>query len=157
MKVQDFFSLVQLGVGIHAGTAILQLAAEFGIPPVERRFLIVERWVNEEKKVGKCVVRLEEALTDIFFDIVIFREQYFQEYRMFSKYLFGCAGILAIFLIVMSFMSDVDISWPVGVALSVVNFAPACVLYTLLSRRVSKASNPIVAKIENLENTLRRI
>jgi hypothetical protein len=37
MKYGDLSSIVQLGVGLHVGTAVLQLLLDFGATPLERR------------------------------------------------------------------------------------------------------------------------
>jgi hypothetical protein len=37
MKNGDLSSVVQLGVGLHVGTAVLQIFADFGVTPLERR------------------------------------------------------------------------------------------------------------------------
>ena len=36
MKYGDFSSVVQLGVGLHVGTALLQLYGELGVQPLVR-------------------------------------------------------------------------------------------------------------------------
>ena len=43
MKYGDLASIVQLGVGLHVGTAVLQLYGELGVQPLERKISGIRR------------------------------------------------------------------------------------------------------------------
>jgi hypothetical protein len=53
MTFGDFSSLVQLGVGLHAGTALFQLLSEFGVAPLERRLGRLEDYVRNVAPTDK--------------------------------------------------------------------------------------------------------
>src|SRR5262245_21822083 len=84
IKYGDFSSLVQLGVGLHVGTALLQLYSEFAVAPLTRtlgrtRSLFL---APQDDRPSKAIEEELEALESRY---EIFKIQLFYEYR---KYVF---------------------------------------------------------------------
>jgi hypothetical protein len=105
MKYGDFTSLVQLGVGLHVGTALLQLYGELGVEPLAR---VLERTRSlfaapEEERPPKPI---EEELERLESRYEIFKIRLFQEYRKYVFFNLGAAGILAVILITLAFKTD---------------------------------------------------
>jgi hypothetical protein len=152
MKVQDFFSVVQLGVGIHAGTAILQLSGELGIAPVERRVAALQSWLQEEKETGHDLEDENDKLSIIRSDITVYRIRYEKLYRRSVGWTFTFGCVLAIGLAVMSFIADAQIHEPWGTAIIVMCFLPATVIFAYLWHTSSSNLVPIKRKLSALED-----
>jgi hypothetical protein len=88
MKYGDFSSLVQLGVGIHLGTALLQLYGELGVQPLVRTIARIESLFVDETELPKDV---EDELRRLECDFDIFKIRLFNEYKSFVK-LRGCVS-----------------------------------------------------------------
>jgi hypothetical protein len=105
MKYGEFSSLVQLGVGLHVGTAVLQLYGELGVQPLLRaiartRSLFVG---PEDERPPK---EIEDDLDRLESRYEIFKIRFFKEYK---KYVLGnsiVAVALAITLTVLAFKAD---------------------------------------------------
>lgn len=160
--MQDFFSIVQLGVGIHAGTAILQLSGELGVGPVERRVNSLQLWLEEEKaEIGekaaaqeKQLEEFDERLSILRTDISIYRVRYERLYRRSIYGTFGFAGGLSFTLAIMSFLADSDISIVLGLLLVLLCFVPATLIFANLWQVSSNALTSIRQKVTDLENRL---
>lgn len=89
MSLSDFSSVLQLGVGLHAGTALLQPILEFASTPIvaraERLARIAELRVDRLRRTGKPHSRAETLLNDLN-DIrgllALDRVLFFQEYKI---------------------------------------------------------------------------
>jgi hypothetical protein len=88
MKYGEFSSIVQLGVGLHVGTAVLQLYGELGVEPLSRaiartRSLFV---APEQERPPK---HIENDLDRLESRYEIFKIRLFKEYK---KYVLGNAS-----------------------------------------------------------------
>jgi hypothetical protein len=155
MNVQDFFAIVQLGVGIHAGTAILQLSGELGVAPVERRIDALEAWIRQEKERGFELEDNSERLALIRVDLIVFRARYDRLYTNSVRMTFAFGSLITLMLAVMSFFAQTEISACVGVFIVSVSVFPAIAIFVRLWRISSKALDPIKAKITSVENAIR--
>jgi hypothetical protein len=153
MKVQDFFSIVQLGVGIHVGTAILHLIGEFGVAPVERRIENIAIWLREESAASIKLEDEEEELKDIQLLVHIYTE-YTNEYRKLAIGMIGVAGVLAFALAIMSFVADSDISILVALGLVLLSFIPATIAFAYMLQKATAALAPIIRQVDGMERSM---
>jgi hypothetical protein len=102
MKYGDFASLVQLGVGLHVGTALLQLYGELGVAPLAR-VLSRTRSLFAAPENERPPKAIEEELERLESRYEIFRVRLFKEYRKYVFFNLFAAGLLAIILTVLAF------------------------------------------------------
>jgi hypothetical protein len=109
MKYGDLSSIVQLGVGLHVGTAVLQLYGELGIAPLERRISRIRRlfWVPESERPPR---ELEEELNWVESRYELFKIEFFREYRWCVVLNSVVALVLCILLIAIALKADDQIS-----------------------------------------------
>jgi hypothetical protein len=105
MKYGDLSSIVQLGVGLHVGTAVLQLYGELGVAPLERRIARIKRLFSLPEAERPCR-DLEEELNWVESRYGLFKIEFFREYRWCVALNSAVAVILAGFLIVIAFKAD---------------------------------------------------
>jgi hypothetical protein len=109
MKYGDFSSLVQLGVGLHVGTALLQMYGEIGVAPLVRtigraRSLFL---APEGERPPKA---LEDELDRLESKYEIFKIRLFQEYRKYVRINSIIATALAIILVVIAYKAQDDVA-----------------------------------------------
>jgi hypothetical protein len=153
--VQDFFTVVQLGVGIHAGTAILQLSGEFGIAPVERRVDNIARWLGEEREENNILSEQEDQLKAIKARIYIYKLQYAYVYRKQVYIMLGFAAGLLFCLDIMSFVAEADISLLIGLSLVLLCVFPAALYFAYLWQQSTAALAPIERAVSRMEEAIR--
>jgi hypothetical protein len=105
MNYGDFSGLVQLGVGLHLGTALLQLYGELGVQPLVRtigrtRSLFV---VPQDQRPPKAI---EEELDRLESRYEIFKIQLFHEYKRYVAANSVVAVILTVVLIILTFKAE---------------------------------------------------
>lgn len=105
MKYGDFASLVQLGVGLHVGTALLQLYGELGVAPLTRA-LGRTRSLFAAPNNERPPAIIEEELERLESRYEIFKVRLFKEYRKYVFFNLGAAGLLAGMLIGIAFKTD---------------------------------------------------
>ena len=105
MKYGDLSSIVQLGVGLHVGTAVLQLYGELGIAPLERRILRIKK-LFQLPKSQRPSHELEEELSWVESRYELFKIEFFREYRWCVILSSVVAVILAVFLVVIAVKAD---------------------------------------------------
>lgn len=108
MKNGDFASVVQLGVGLHVGTALLQLYSELGLQPIDR-VLDRIRSLYQMPQTDQPSAELFEELTLVESQYEIFKIQFFSEYRYLIVINSVIACILAVVLIAFGFVAQYDI------------------------------------------------
>jgi hypothetical protein len=153
MKYGDFSSLVQLGVGLHAGTILLQLYGEFGMQPLARAlertrslFLLPDA-ERPPKDIEQELDRLESKYE-------IFKIRLFYEYRTYVFINSGVAVALGAILILLAFKADDPIpdnsEW-IPILMAALSVVPApvslCVLWFDAAQRVK----PLTTKADELE------
>jgi hypothetical protein len=153
MKYGDFSSLVQLGVGLHVGTALLQLYGELGVQPLVRtigrtRSLFL---VPEGERPPKTI---EDELDRLESKYEIFKIQLFKEYRNHVAINSIVAIILAIILIILAFKADDPISenWEwTTVFMAAFSIFPAPITLGVLWFDAGKRVKPMKAEADKLE------
>jgi hypothetical protein len=127
MKYGDLSSIVQLGVGLHVGTAVLQLYSELGMAPMERRLARIRDLFKLPE--GDCPPPdLGEELARLEGRYGLFKIVFFKRYRWLVMVNSGIAAVLAVFLIIIACKAGDDIlegyEWFPVVAISLA-FIPA--------------------------------
>lgn len=153
MKYGDFSSVVQLGVGLHVGTALLQLYGELGVQPLVR---VLDRTrslflVPESERPPKD---LEEELARIESRYEIFKIQLFQEYRKFVRMNSIAAIVLAIILVIIAYKAQEDVAegyeWQT-VLMFALSLLPAPITLGVLWVDASRQVKPIKEQADDLE------
>ncbi|MEA2891352.1 MAG: hypothetical protein QOI05_2145 [Bradyrhizobium sp.] len=133
MKYGDLSSIVQLGVGLHVGTAVLQLYSEFGMAPLERRLARI-RDLFKLPEGESPSPELREELDRLEGRYGLFKIGFFKQYRWFVAINSIIATVLAVFLIIIACKAD-DIldryEWFAVVAISL-SFIPAPLMLGVL-------------------------
>lgn len=153
MKYGEFSSVVQLGVGLHVGTAVLQLYGELGVQPLSRaiartRSLFV---APEQERPPKDI---EEDLDRLESRYEIFKIRLFKEYK---KYVLGnaiVAATLAFVLTLLAFKYDDTITeaWePAMVFLVGLSLLPAPVSLSVLWFDADRQLKPMKLEADALE------
>ena len=150
MKYGDFSSLVQLGVGLHAGTALLQLYGEFGLQPIERAIARV-RDVLEPNAAS-----LRGKLAQVEAELAIFKIQLFNEYKRHVRINFVVAIILTLFLIYISFFAECTIDFTWALVFLAFSCLPAPITLLVLWFDASKQIRPLRSRLNALEQSALR-
>jgi hypothetical protein len=134
MKYGDLSSIVQLGVGLHVGTAVLQLYSEFGMAPMERRLARIRDLFK--LPTGECPSpELREELDRLEGRYGLFKIVFFKQYRWFVAGNSIIAAVLAVFLIIIACKAADDIrdgyEWFAVAAMSL-SFIPAPLMLGVL-------------------------
>jgi hypothetical protein len=153
IKYGDFSSLVQLGVGLHVGTALLQLYGELAVKPLTRtlgrtRSLFL---APQDERPPKAI---EEELEELESRYEIFKIQLFYEYRWYVFFNLVVAVVLAITLVILAYKAEDPITqdwfWTtIGmVALSIL---PGPISLAALWFDASSQVRPLCQEAEKLE------
>jgi hypothetical protein len=153
MKYGEFSSLVQLGVGLHVGTAVLQLYGELGVQPLVRaiartRSLFV---VPEDERPPK---EIEDDLDRLESRYEIFKIRLFKEYKKFVLANSIVALTLAITLTVLAFKADDLISeaWePLTILFVFFSIFPAPITLGVLWFDADRQVKPMKQEADALE------
>ncbi len=134
MKYADLSTIVQLGVGLHLGTAVLQMYSELGMAPMERRLARIRDLFKLPD--GQCPSsELREELDRLEGRYGLFKIGFFKRYRWLVAVNSGIAVILAVFLIVIACYAGDTISeeyeWFIVIAVGL-SFIPAPLMLAAL-------------------------
>jgi hypothetical protein len=147
MKYGDFASLVQLGVGLHAGTALLQLYGDIGLAPLVRRISRIRGLAD----IGAMPEDVIDDLMRLESDFEIFQIQHFNAYKKFVKANFGFAVGLVVLLIFLAYMADSEIPVEVTVGVVALSIFPGPLTLAVLWFDASNSSKQIRDRAERLE------
>jgi hypothetical protein len=152
MKYGDFSSLVQLGVGLHIGSAILQLYGEIGAEPLVRTLSRIQAIVTEPSKP-----ELTDAKADyeqLASDYEIFKIRLFNEYKRYIKINSVVAAMLMILLVVLAFKANdpIEGDWiTITISIIALSVLPALVTLGSLWIDASQLVGPMRARANTLE------
>jgi len=153
MKYGDLSSIVQLGVGLHIGTAVLQLYGELGIAPLERRISRIRRLfrVPEAERPSR---ELEEELNLVESRYELFKIEFFREYRWCVVLNTAVAIALAVLLVVIALKADDQISdgyeWFAVLAIAT-SYLPAPCIFGSLWVDAQRRVKPLEVKADGIE------
>lgn len=127
MKYGDLSSIVQLGVGLHVGTAVFQLYGELGLAPMERRLNGIRSLFQLPAEQRPSPPLLDE-LTILEGRYTLFKVSFFQRYRWCVIADSAVAAILALLLVIIACKAEDVISegftWFIVLAVGL-SFLPA--------------------------------
>jgi hypothetical protein len=158
MKLNDFSSVLQLGVGLHTGTVLLQSVAEFASSPMTIRLArlakIAELRCNAKGgSSDSCEVLHEQAL-DLQADLETKKVQFFNEYRIAAK-LNACVAVLLFAVLAWAAIdSDAMVSVSLAAFLIGLSFAPAAISLIVLWRRWQRNTESLRKQIDELDRRL---
>jgi len=150
MKYGDFSSLVQLGVGLHVGTAILQLYGEIGAEPLVRTLARIKGLLADQPEPSDLRDQYEQLASD--YDI--FKIRLFNEYKKYIKINAGVAIGLVVTLTIIAFKSDdpIDDYWTmITVPIVGLSILPAVCTFAALWHDASRLVAPMKARADKLE------
>jgi|SRR6185312_16388100 len=155
MKYGDFSSLVQLGVGLHAGTAILQMYGEIGVQPMLR---IIARIKSVLDDTNPEFGRFSADLNRLESDFEIFRIRLFNEFKFLIVVNAVFCVVLLLGLIFVSYQAEVEIPAEVSVVLVALSVLPSPITLAVLWHNASKEMKPMMDRAAELEkSTLRSL
>ena len=154
MKYVDFASLVQLGVGLHAGTALLQTYGEIGVQPFMRTLERIRALVDESEKEDDVVRDKFEELSANF---DIFRIQLFNEFKKYVLINSLVAAVLVICLVIISYKAEASLSEGAAAFFVILSIAPAPITLGALWFDASQRLKPLKRRAETLESELLKL
>jgi hypothetical protein len=158
MKYGDFASLVQLGVGLNVGTALLQLYGELGVAPLAR---VLERTRSLftapfEERPPKAI---EEELERLESRFEIFKIRLFHEYRKYVFFNLSAAVVLAAILVTIAFKADDPITekWEwTAILMSALSVLPGPISLAVLWIDANRQMKPMRQTADDLETRATR-
>jgi hypothetical protein len=149
MKYGDFSSLVQLGAGLHVGTALLQVYGELGVQPLVRTIVRIRSLFGDEKE--RPPKETEDELNKLESDFEVFKIRLFNEYKRYVKINSVVAVILVIMLIVLAYKAEDMISAELTIVIVALSVLPAPLTLGALWVDAAREIRPIVAQANDLE------
>ena len=125
MKLVDFSSLIQLGVGLHAGTAFLQFVSEFANVPLSKKLQRLHNIIVEKSKKNEAYREMTEGILDLISDLDLKIVQIFNEYKVAVIINILVAAILTALLVWASFCTETVLSLKEALVISFVSILPA--------------------------------
>lgn len=147
MKYGDFSSLVQLGVGLHLGTALLQMYGDLGEAPFKRQLARIRMLVTAADPSSS----LRDGLRSLEGDYEIFKIQFFNEYRKYIKINAAVAVLLVIVLALISFKNDDSLPGLIGILFLYCSVIPAPTTLAFLWSDAARALRPLKDRADDLE------
>ena len=150
MKYGDFSSLIQLGVGLHVGTALLQLYGEIGVQPLVRAITRTRSLFTDEKE--RPPKAIEDELVKLESDFDIFKIRFFNDYK---KYLIAnsvVAILLVVALIVVSYKSEDPVPVELTIIFVALSVLPAAITLCVLWLDAGHEVKQMKATADDLES-----
>ncbi|WP_314959020.1 hypothetical protein [Bradyrhizobium cosmicum] len=158
MKYGDFASIVQLGVGLHIGTAVLQLYGEIGAEPLVRALSRIRTSIDDLDQARGREARDEyEQLAS---DYEIFKIRLFNEYKNYIKINSLVASTLFVLLVAIAFKNDdpIEGEWMmVTIPIVAMAFLPALATLGSLWFDASRLANALKVRADALEQRVLRL
>lgn len=154
MILGDFSSMVQLGVGLHAGTALFQSIFELAGTPMANRIARLAELAEIKTKAESSLQEQLDTAHDILGDLESRRIMFLRDYKNLVLANGGVAIGLVVALTFISFDAQEVISWPVGAFLVALSIVPAAISLIFLCNSWNKKMGPLRASIETLERAL---
>lgn len=152
MKYGDFASLVQLGAGLHIGTALLQTYGEIGVAPLLRTLSRINSLMQELKGSNQALVDdLAEELDHINANFEIFRIQLFNEFKKYVVINSIVAVILVVALVMIAYKTGDDLSPEMAVFLIFASVVPGPLSVAVLWIDASHELAPLKKRADSLE------
>jgi hypothetical protein len=159
MKYGDFASLVQLGAGLHVGTALLQLYGELGVAPLSRVLQRTRGLFSIAEEVDRPPRDIELELQHLESQFEIFKIQLFQEFRAYVFANLGVAAALAVILVVIAFKADDPIvsNWEwTATVMTALSILPGPLTLGVLWIDANRKLKPMLREANSLEQRATR-
>lgn len=153
MNYGDLSSIVQLGVGLHLGTALLQLYGELGLQSMNRS---IDRINELQEAHSEKITEHHEEIEEVDLEYRLFKIKLANEYKKYVVMNAVVAFVLALILVYISFNSLMPASEMASIWIVALSLIPAPILLSVFWWDASKSVSPLKAKIDKLENDLLR-
>jgi hypothetical protein len=162
MRLGDFSSVLQLGVGLHAGTALLQSIAEFASSPLSKRIerlaklaaLRRVRYEQNNKGLAQQSFELESEVLDLQSSLELKKVQFFNEYRIAALVNTFSAIALFVLLVWAAVKTDESIGFCRACFIVIASFAPATLSLGTLWQRWHTNTADVRQSTDKIENKL---
>jgi hypothetical protein len=150
----DFSSIVQLGVSLHVGTALLQFYGDLGVQPLVR---IIER-IKElfEDPQSRPTEAIKAELDHLEGNFEIFKVRLFYEYRKYVWINTGVAVTLIGVLIWIAYNAQSAANTTVSIVVVALSVLPAPATLFALWIDASRMLKPMIQEAEALEARAQR-
>ncbi len=152
MYFGDFASVVQLGVGLHLGTALLQMYGEIGLQPMIRSIERMRDVVQDPDYPPTDQHR--QDLDAIISRFAVFKIQMFTQYKTYLIANSVNAGILILLLVLISFKYSDPVSPQGGIVFVSMSILPAPITLFCLWHAATKALRPLQQAAKALEGEM---
>lgn len=161
MQLSDFSSVLQLGVGLHAGTVLLQAIFEFASAPMtaklERfaKFAALRR--DKMTKRGDDPTAIEEVegrILDAQSSLEVKKVQFFNEYKTAAKINTAVSVLLFCLLVWAAIKPAHDVYWWLQVGIVFLSAGPALLSLCILWHRWHSNTTSIRESIVSFETAL---
>jgi hypothetical protein len=150
MKYGDFSSLVQLGVGLHVGTALLQLYGELGAQPLVRTITRIRSLFADEKE--RPPKECEDELNKLESDFEIFKIRLFNEYKKYVKINSVVAALPVVVLTIIAYRAEDTIAPTLTIFIVALSVLPAPLTLAALWRDATRELRSIKEQADELES-----
>jgi hypothetical protein len=154
MTLGDFSSVVQLGVGLHAGTALLQSITELTASPLSRRLSRLHRIAEIKLSSNTQAQDLHDQASDLIGDLEIKKVQFFNEYKEVVAVNAAFAIFLALLLAVIAFRFGEEIHFIIGFLITLASLGPASASLLFLWSRWTSNTEVLRQSVESLHKQL---
>ncbi|MGY3495912.1 hypothetical protein [Bradyrhizobium sp. USDA 4502] len=161
MKLSDFSSVLQLGVGLHTGTVLLQSIAEFASAPLSKKIerlvriarLRRERFKREQRATDNIDAILDELL-DAQTNLELKKVQLFSEYKIGALINVIFAVFLYYYLACAAMAPETDVGTVEGWALVLISVSPATLTLIVLAGRWFANTGGVRTSVKGLESKI---
>lgn len=149
MNYDDFSSLVQLGVGLHLGTALLQEVGAIGVRPLHRTATRLRSLVDNVPEISELT---RERLDDLEASLAIFEVRMFKTFRQYFLINAGVGLMLLALLTLIAFKASDSI--PEWLAVFMVGLSTLPAIATVVAFGVDSSSEyrPLKRSADQLED-----
>ncbi|RWE81925.1 MAG: hypothetical protein EOS63_08030 [Mesorhizobium sp.] len=149
MTFGDFSSVVQLGVGLHLGTALLQMYGEIGLQPMIRS---IERMQSvAEDPNNPPIDEHRDELVTIVSRFDVYKIQMFTNYKRYLVANSIIAAILTAILVVIAYCYSTALNPQCSVIIVALSILPAPVTLFCHWQDATKALQPLLEAAKTLE------
>lgn len=152
MNFGDFSSIVQLGVGLHLGTALLQMYGEIGLQPMIRS---IERMQNvAEDPNHPPTDEHRDQLATIVSRFEVYKIQMFTEYKRYLIANSVVAAMLTVILVFISYCYSTPISPQCSIIFVALSILPAPLTLFCHWHDATSALRPLMDAAKALEGKM---
>lgn len=152
MYFGDFSSVVQLGVGLHLGTALLQMYGEIGLQPMIRSIERMQNVAEDPNHPPKDEHR--DELATIVSRFEVYKIQMFTEYKRYLIVNSIVAAALTLILVLISYLYSTPISPQCSIVFVGLSILPAPVTLFCHWYDATNALRPLLNAAKALEGKM---